>query len=188
MKLRLQALLFAEINHPEVVSSHSSMSKQKRIELPTRCMFRKFLVEAIHRHLDETLPFISQMDDKLLFSEPLPNGRPLGEIVFHMLRSIEYYVRGITEGVWEPAPYVFDSFTTSESLLTQWQEMYTRAKTRLALILLSDLSRVITSHNRHATVAELLLEMLEHSTHHRGQLTVYLRLLGVEPAKIEYII
>ncbi|MHA1637067.1 MAG: DinB family protein [Candidatus Thorarchaeota archaeon] len=30
--------------------------------------------------------------------------------------------------------------------------------------------------------------MLEHSIHHRGQLTVYLRLLGVEPENIEYII
>jgi uncharacterized damage-inducible protein DinB len=151
-------------------------------------MFRKFLVEAIHRHLDETLPFILQMNDDLLFSEPLSNGRPLGEIVFHMLRSIEYYVRGITEGVWEPAPYIFDSFTTSESLQKQWQEMYTRAKTRLSLILLSDLSRIITTHSRHATIAELLQEMLEHSIHHRGQLTVYLRLLDVEPTKIEYIV
>jgi len=151
-------------------------------------MMRKFLVEAIERHLDETLPFISQLTDELLYSEPISDGRALGEIIFHMLRSIEYYIRGITEGVWEPASYVFDSFTTSESLLTQWQEVYTRAKTRLGLIMLSDLSRVIGSFNRHATVAELLLEMLEHSIHHRGQLTVYLRLLDAEPAKIEYIV
>ncbi len=173
----------SEVNHP-----HSVMNKQKSVDASRQCMFRKFLVEAIHRHLDETVPFISQMDDELLFSKPLPNGRLLGEIIFHMLRSIEYYVRGIAEGVWEPAPYIFDSFTTSESLQKQWQEMYIRAKTRLSLVSLDDLSRIITSHSRPATVAEILQEMLEHSVHHRGQLTVYLRLLDVEPAKIEYIV
>ncbi|MHA2026529.1 MAG: DinB family protein [Candidatus Thorarchaeota archaeon] len=30
--------------------------------------------------------------------------------------------------------------------------------------------------------------MLEHSIHHRGQLTVYFRLLGVKPEVITYII
>jgi uncharacterized damage-inducible protein DinB len=128
------------------------------------------------------------LDDELLHSKPLDDGRPLGEIVYHMIRSIEFYLRGITEGVWEPAPYAFDSFSTADILHTQWQEVFTRAKTRTSLISLSDLTRVIKDFNRHATVGEILLEMLEHSIHHRGQITVYLRLLGAEPAKIEYII
>lgn len=164
------------------------MDKQKSRELLDWTMFRKFLVEAIERHFKELLPFLSMLDDEMLHSEPVTDGRPLGEIVFHMLRSIEYYIRGITEGTWQPAPFFFDSFTTSDSLLTQWHEIYVRAKTRLSLILLSDLTRVISTHSRPATVAELLLEMLEHSIHHRAQLTVYLRLLGYEPPAIEYIV
>ena len=151
-------------------------------------MLRKFLVDAIGRHLDETYPLLSQLDDTHLYSEPISDGRTLGEVVFHMLRSLEYYLRGITEGMWEPAPYVFDEFVTSESLEHLMQEIFTKTRARLSLISLSDLSRVIRDFNHPATVAELLLEMLEHSIHHRGQLTVYLRLLGVEPEKIEYII
>ncbi|MHA2426166.1 MAG: DinB family protein [Candidatus Thorarchaeota archaeon] len=151
-------------------------------------MLYKFLVKATERHLEETRPFITLLDDQLLHSKPLDDGRPLGEIVYHMLRSFEYYLRGITEGVWEPAPFAFDEFTTVDMLQTLWKEVYTRATTRLSLISLSDLSRVIGDFNRRATVGEILLEMLEHSIHHRGQLTVYQRLLDVEPAKIEYII
>ena len=151
-------------------------------------MFRKFLVEAIERHFVETFPFISILDDSLLHSSPLDDGRALGEIVYHMLRSIEFYTRGITEGVWEPAPYIFDSFSTCDTLISDWRKVYTKAKTRLSLVLLSDLTRTISTHNRPATVAELLLEMLEHSIHHRAQLSVYLRLLGIKPPIIEYIV
>lgn len=151
-------------------------------------MLRKFLVDAIGRHLDETHPLISQLDDNHLHSEPISDGHILGELVFHMFRSLEYYLRGIIEGIWEPAPYIFDEFVTSESMEQLMQEVFTKARTRLSLIALGDLSRVIDAFNRPATVAEILLEMLEHGIHHRGQLTVYLRLLGVEPEKIEYII
>ena len=151
-------------------------------------MLRKFLVDAIGRHLDETYPLISQLDDNHLHSEPISDGRILGELVFHMFRSLEYYLRGIIEGIWEPAPYTFDEFVTSESLEQVMQEVFTKARTRLSLISLGDLSRVIRDFNRPATVAEILLEVLEHSIHHRGQLTVYLRVLGVKPEKIEYII
>ena len=42
--------------------------------------------------------------------------------------------------------------------------------------------------NRRAKRIEVLLEMLEHSIQHRGQILVYYRLLGIEPVKIPYII
>jgi len=164
------------------------MGRQKSRGALEQDMLYRFLVKAIERHLDEFGPFIDQFDDKILHTEPLNDGKSFGEVVYHMLRSFEFYTRGITEGVWEPAPFKYDAFTDTVSFQTLWQELYTRVTTRLALISLSDLSREIGEFNRRATVGEILLEMLEHSIHHRGQLTVYLRLLGTEPAKIEYII
>ena len=151
-------------------------------------MLDKFLIDAVKRHMEETFPLISQLDDSLLHSRPLPDGRAVGEIVYHMLRSFEYYLKGLVLGVWEPAPYEFDGFVTQESLLVLWKELHTKMRTYLSLIKLSDLSRVFNDFNRPATAGEILLEMLEHSIHHRGQLTVYIRLLDIEPAKIEYII
>ncbi|MCK4567807.1 MAG: hypothetical protein KAU48_10925 [Candidatus Thorarchaeota archaeon] len=34
----------------------------------------------------------------------------------------------------------------------------------------------------------MILEMLEHSIHHRGQITAYYRLLGISPVLILYIV
>ena len=164
------------------------MGRQKSRGTLEQDMLYRFLVKAVERHLDEFVLFVDQFDDHLLHSEPLNDGKSIGEVVYHMFRSFEFYTRGITEGVWEPAPFKFDEFTDAVTIRTLWQELYTRVTTRLSLISLSDLSREIGEFNRRATVGEILLEMLEHSIHHRGQLTVYLRLLGAEPAKIEYII
>ena len=151
-------------------------------------MLHRFLINAIERHLDEFNPFVEQMSDEILHGIPVSDGKPFGEIVYHMLRSLEFYTRGIAEGIWEPVAYKFDGFTTIDTVKSLWQGVNTRAKTRLALISLSDLSREEDEFNRPATIGEILLEMLEHDIHHRGQLTVYRRLLGMEPTKIEYII
>jgi len=55
-------------------------------------MLFKFLQNALYRHLNETLPMINQLTDGVITSEPYEEGRPLVEIILHMLRSIEYYL------------------------------------------------------------------------------------------------
>ncbi|MCK4972898.1 MAG: hypothetical protein KAS52_06225, partial [Candidatus Heimdallarchaeota archaeon] len=50
------------------------------------------------------------------------------------------------------------------------------------------LMQTVDLFNRVATKKEILLEMLEHSIHHRGQLSVYFRLLSINPPGILYII
>jgi len=52
----------------------------------------------------------------------------------------------------------------------------------------SYLQVVVEDFNRPATKEEILQEMIEHSIHHRGQLSVYFRLLKMNPPVIEYII
>ena len=151
-------------------------------------MLYDFLNNAVERHLDETNPLLLQLDDELIQSKPIPDVRVLGEVVLHLIRSIEYYLRGLSEGIWEPAPYSLDKYGSSESLSGLVEEVFDRAKSYMKQLSSSDLSVIVDSFNRPATVGEILLEMLEHSIHHRGQLTVYFRLLGIKPETIAYII
>ncbi|MGY5861539.1 MAG: DinB family protein [Candidatus Thorarchaeota archaeon] len=151
-------------------------------------MLFEFLQDALSRHLDETLPMINQLTDNVVMSEPYEEGRPLGEIILHMLRSIEYYLRGVVENNWDPLPYSLDEYRTAEMIRTLATEVFSRAKQYIADLDSVDLLRESNSFNRPATVAEILHEMLEHSVHHRGQLTVYYRLLGIAPVQIQYIV
>ena len=151
-------------------------------------MLHKFLSAALKRHLDETMPFVEQLTDEDLEKVPVKGGRPLGEIVLHMLRSVEYYLVGLTKNEWTPLRYTLEEYSTSESVKKLTRDVITRALEYASQLSNADLAISTSSFNRPATVAELFLELIEHSIHHRGQITVYYRLLGIDIPPIPYII
>jgi uncharacterized damage-inducible protein DinB len=151
-------------------------------------MMYKILIDAVKRHLDETLPLIKQLIEVNVLSRPIEAVREIGEVVLHIVRSLEYYMKGITTNQWEALPYNLETYDSAESIIELTEKVFEKIKVYTSLISTSDLGRKIELFNRPATVAELILEMLEHSIHHRGQITVYYRLLGIEPVPIPYII
>jgi uncharacterized damage-inducible protein DinB len=146
------------------------------------------LRDSIKRHLEETMPMIEQLAETDIASSPVPDGRVLGELALHMIRSLEYYMKGIVTNQWDPLPYHLEEYDSAEAIILLSKEVFDRVRTYANMLSANDLGRSIKSFNRPATIEELILEMLEHSIHHRGQMTVYYRLLGIEPARIEYII
>ncbi|UCE14504.1 MAG: hypothetical protein JSV04_04830, partial [Candidatus Heimdallarchaeota archaeon] len=53
------------------------------------------LTSAVERHFEETKLLIDQLTDQVIINEPVQTGRSLGEIVLHLIRSIEYYLGGL---------------------------------------------------------------------------------------------
>ena len=146
------------------------------------------LKDMVERHLDETLPLIQQLTEIDIMNKPVSGGREIGEVVLHLIRSLEYYTKGLVTGQWEALPYTLESHDSAEAIIELAEGVFKSVQMYLSLIPEIDLSRVIDRFNRPATVAEIIIEMIEHSIHHRGQITVYYRLLGITPNKIEYII
>ncbi|MFX0151343.1 MAG: DinB family protein [Candidatus Hodarchaeota archaeon] len=153
-------------------------------------MIFHLLRNAIYRNFAENRLLINQITDDMLRSEPIASGRSLGKILLHMIRSYEYYTRGLALNVWEPLQYDLAKFPTIEKIWELYEAVVTKIQYCLDNLYLSPavLNDVLEDFNRPATKAEILLEMLEHSVQHRGQILVYLRLHGVEPAKIPFII
>ncbi|MFW9788575.1 MAG: DinB family protein [Candidatus Thorarchaeota archaeon] len=151
-------------------------------------MLFDFLKGAIERHLDETLPLIEQLIEVDVMSQPTSGVREIGGVVLHLIRSLEYYMQGIVKNEWEPLPYTLEKYDSADSIIDLAKVVFERVRQYMNIVPSMDLSRVIDSFNRPATVGELLLEMIEHSIHHRGQITVYYRMLGLKPNTIEYII
>ena len=162
-----------------------------------------FLKKAILRHFNETRSFISDLIEdtisdmfksnvikptQILFKIPAKDGRSLGQVLLHMIRSMEFYIRGIVKNVWEPIFYSLTAFPTLPKILNLYDSVTAEMTKYLDEITTEDLEQNLDSFNRLATKGEILLEMLEHSLHHRGQLSVYLRLLGINPPEISYII
>ena len=134
------------------------------------------------------MPLIEQLVDVNVMSKPYSEGREMGEVILHLVRSLEYYMKGITTNQWEALPYKLEKYDSAEAIIELATEVFMRVDVYVNMISSSDLGRKIESFNRPATVSELILEMIEHSIHHRGQITVYYRLLGIVPSSIPYII
>jgi uncharacterized damage-inducible protein DinB len=148
----------------------------------------QILRNSIKRHLDETLPIIEQLIEVDIMNAPFPDGRTLGELVLHLLRSLEYYMKGVLTNQWNPLPYDLETYDSAEAIIQLAREVFNKVRVYTNMLSVNDLGRTIKSFNRPATVEEIILEMLEHSIHHRGQITAYYRLFGIKPAQIEYII
>ena len=134
------------------------------------------------------MPLIEQLVEINVMSKPYPGGREIGEVILHLVRSAEYYMKGIATNQWEALPYTLEKYDSAEAIIELAAEVFMRVDVYVNMISSIDLGRKIESFNRSATVSELILEMIEHSIHHRGQITVYYRLLGITPSSISYII
>ncbi len=151
-------------------------------------MMRQLLEDSIRRHLEETMPLIEQLNGIDIMSRPVAGGREVGELVLHLLRSVEFYMKGVVTGVWEPLPYNLKTYTTSKAIIQLAGDVFDRVRAYTSRLSTLDLKRIMKTSGRPAAVGEIILEMLEHSIHHRGQITVYYRLLGIAPAAISYIV
>ncbi len=97
-------------------------------------------------------------------------------------------MRGVTTNQWEPLRYSLEQNDSAEAIIGLTTDVFKRVEVYADMISSSDLEREIDLFDSPATVADLLLEMIEHSIHHRGQITVYYRLMGVAPQTIPYIV
>ena len=105
-----------------------------------------------------------------------------------MIRSLEFYSRGLATDVWEALPYDLVTYASSKAIQDLYRTVSNLVKRYLDNLSPSHFEKQFNDFNRPAIGSEILLEMLKHSIQHRGQLIIYLRLLGIEPAKIPYII
>ena len=163
-----------------------------------------FLKEAVNRHLIETREYLSKLAgtstleeiieenviraDSILLKIPVKDGRPLGEIILHMIRSIEFYITGIAANRWEPLLYNLTDYITSQEILNLFDHVAEKTRKYLDELSEETLNEQVDKFSKVATKREILLEMIEHSIHHRGQLSVYYRLLDITPPSIQYII
>jgi len=147
-----------------------------------------FLTSAIERHFEETKLLVNQLTDQIIVSEPVQTGRPLGEIILHMIRSLEFYSRGLATNHWEPLSYNLSDYGSAQDINNLYTTVVKKSLNHLKQLSPADLNDTLNNFNRSTSKLEVLMEMLEHSIQHRGQLLVYFRLVNLEPAKIPYIV
>jgi uncharacterized damage-inducible protein DinB len=113
---------------------------------------------------------------------PDPKGRSLGELAWHLAEVDAYTTFGIERGgfVFGMRPPGMERPKSIETLGPGYARMHADALERVSRLTETDLDRRIrhfTGHER--TIRELLWEaVLLHMIHHRGQLSILIRLAG----------
>ena len=87
---------------------------------------------------------------------------------------------------------VADNYPTLESLITQWSQVQAWQSEFLSGLQNEDLERVIefsfgTGEKQRQQMGDLLTHTILHGVHHRGQVALLLRLLGVAPENFDYL-
>jgi uncharacterized damage-inducible protein DinB len=148
------------------------------------------LIDGLLKELDEeaiaTRRVLERVPDNQLAWRPHQKARTLGELALH----VATVPGGVAEFVASPSPAQAPQFTdpsprTASELIPALEESITKAKTALAR--LDDAAVLETWRLMQGDrelfaiprIAMLRSVMLNHWYHHRGQLTVYLRALGV---------
>ena len=132
-----------------------------------------------HRRL--TRKFIEAFPEDQLYTYSIAGMRSFGLLVQEMLSIGVPMLQGIVTGEW--APHHEDKSSKSRAdLLRLWDQDSEQMKTLWAQLRPEQFREHAVAFGQYpGAVYDLLLYAIDNEIHHRGQATVYLRSLGVEP-------
>ncbi|WP_223650801.1 DinB family protein [Hymenobacter psoromatis] len=147
------------------------------------------ILDELDRELVVTRQVLARVPDDKFDYQPHPKSMKLGQLASHIVNLLKFkqlFVQTDHRDLLDPnAPKPPPSPTTTAELLTRFDQF--SAELRAALRASSDeeLTDNFRLHRGEQTMMErpkgaaLRIMGLNHSIHHRGQLTVYLRLLDI---------
>ena len=141
--------------------------------------------EHLLRYRGVTLQTLEYVPDDKLPWKPGDDVRSVAEQFLHIARVNEFYARGLVDGDWNlprvaERPAETDSRAFLQAELTSSRDLVDQ---KIATIQPASLGEVVTVPNVPIpwTLRDWLWYMVEHEVHHKAQLAIYLRQLGIMP-------
>jgi uncharacterized damage-inducible protein DinB len=165
-------------------TTYSAEHEERAARLDELATYR----EHLERYRATTLQILDTLtEDRELAWSPTPESYSVGQQLLHVAQAEDYYVRGLFERDWDPARTRLDAATephraTRHALRAYFDEVRARTRTHLDT-LAAPAALDAVQHDVPGAVMPLTLRwwlwfLLEHELHHKGQLAVYLRLMG----------
>lgn len=140
----------------------------------------------LRAHLDRvrsvTLQYLDRLSPEQLAWRPGPDVFSCGQHLLHIAQAEEYYARGLFEGRWEPDLLRLPRTPPSPAgLRARFAAARERTASHLASLPPHRLAAVVDVPGAPAqwTLRSWLWFLVEHETHHKAQLAVYLRQMGL---------
>jgi uncharacterized damage-inducible protein DinB len=114
--------------------------------------------------------------------------RDIRDLFVHLVDTEDLWVRSVIQGG-PPAPKGATADPDAASVVRRWEEVRRRTREHLRGADEAELSRVVTApfHGRPSfTVRQVLMHLLIHEAHHRGQVTAAMRMRGIAPPPSDF--
>jgi uncharacterized damage-inducible protein DinB len=119
--------------------------------------------------------------DRLDF-RPMPDMMSARELALHLVGNYAFLKAGLVEGNWTPDTFrIAGEYPTTESIVAGFDALYDATRLKLPPIPNEVFERRVRPFGAEQKVSSLAQAIAEHEVQHRGQLQVYLRLMGVKP-------
>lgn len=141
-------------------------------------------------HFDEvhaiTCKVVRQIPDKQRDFCPAPEMMTAFDLVFHMFSQEKVMLSACTSGTlsledFRQVESDKNALQTIEALACYGEEVHAATSRWMRSGSEAELGKTVQTFIGPTTPEKLLISALEHIFHHRGQLYVYLRLMGIEP-------
>lgn len=133
------------------------------------------------REAQKTVELLKMLPAGQYDFRPDADGRSIGELAWHIAELDAYISLGISNGHFSQdakPPNILRPRTIGE-LAPGYERIHKEARERLASLTVADLEKELEVFGSNSTVSALLWDnMLAHSIHHRGQLSLLVRLAG----------
>lgn len=143
------------------------------------------------RYRAVTLHTLEFIPENRLGWRPSRDERSFAEVFAHIAAIEDFYVHGLATGAWEFGRAQIASLpSTREGLSTLLREQRRRAEATLATI---DEAKLDQPGNVPGIpvawpVDSWLWYVVEHEVHHKAQLAIYLRAIGIEPPFFAFVL
>ena len=145
------------------------------------------LPETFAKHWKTSVTYTRAMADKMPADgysfKPTPAQMSFGEQVLHIANANASFAAAITGGKarsWDPKQ------ADRTAALAALDESAKLAEDAVARLTPELLQKKVKSEEVEMRVEDIVMLMLDHTTHHRGQMVVYLRLKGIPPAEYDF--
>lgn len=136
------------------------------------------LVDHWLRHRNVLVELVDHVKDEDLDFKPWKGSMSLGELVLHIIYWNDTFVSLVKTGQYaEPA---IPNMATSDELRSAVERVTRETTEKFQSLTDKELSAEVAFGPVNTTGSGLLRMMCDHEVHHKGQLLVYLRILGAE--------
>lgn len=132
-----------------------------------------------------TMNYVKAIPNSILEWKPAEDKFSTGDILRHLASSELMFLSVFEHGKWSYPGHESSKGETIEEIIPYMEACHTRLMDGL-LTLGNDLleKKVPTLHGHEVSSWRIMMALTEHEIHHRGQLSTYLQINGIEPPQI----